>query len=298
MFRNRLTGKTTGFSLLLISLFSICMVLSGCGKPKLNSKWRDQGILIDGKFDDWQNDLSYYDEKTRINVGVINDDAYLYICLITRNHGLMEQLARSGFTVWFDPKCGTNKVLGIHFPSGSGMMPDNGKPPMDRGREEPGLSGEKGPEKPSEMFQEPWQEVEIIGPGKEEKYKTTVEAAEKYGINVKTGKEKGYFVYELKVPLFENEQYPYAISPNKDKLIGLGFEASGAIMPGGEMPRGRRGMSMPGGGMNFGEGGMGMPGPGGGGPGGGGPPGGRGEMSGEEKSFQLWMIVALAGGVK
>jgi len=277
----------------IISVF-ICFILlsvfiAGCGKPKLNSKLRDHEIIIDGKINDWQNDLSYYDEKTRVNVGVINDDTYLYICLITRNHGLMEQLARSGFTVWFDPNGANNKVLGILFPSGGGLIPENSMPPMGRGREDLGPLDKKGSERPSEMFQEPWQEIEIIGPGKEEKYKTTVEAAGKYGISVKMGNEKGYFIYELKVPLFENEQHPYAIGVNKNRLIGLGFETSGINK--GMMrrmgPPGGRGGGMPGGdgGMPFGGGGMGGP-------------GGGSEMPEEEKSFQLWLIVMLAGGAK
>ncbi|MFA5090005.1 MAG: hypothetical protein WC510_03075 [Candidatus Omnitrophota bacterium] len=284
--------------IIVFTIFALlCVFIIGCGKHKIESRWRDGEISIDGKSDEWKDSLAYYDENTRVNIGVMNDDTYLYVCLITRNHGLMEQLLRSGFTVWFDPKGGNNKVLGIHFPSGGGMMPDNGMPAMGRGREDLDPPDKKSPERPTEMFQEPWQEVEIIGPGEEERYKTTVEAAEKYGINVKIGKEKGYFVYELKVPLFENEQYPYAIRPNKDRLIGLGFETSGS---GGGMSGsgGRRGMGMPGGGMSFGGGGMGRP--GGGGPGGGGPPSGRGGMgmAEEEKSFQLWLIVVLAGGVK
>ncbi|MBI4982906.1 MAG: hypothetical protein HZC15_07250 [Candidatus Omnitrophica bacterium] len=275
-----------GRAVLFFTVFIfLCVFIVGCGKPKLASKWRDCEISIDGESDEWKDALAYYDENTRVNIGVMNDGTYLYICLITRNHGLMKQLTRSGFTVWFDPKGANSKVLGIRFPYGVGMR-DQGMSPIERGDSDMAPSDKKGPEEPLKMLREPWQEVEIIGPGKEERYKTTVEAAEKYGISVKLGKSKGYFVYELKVPLFESEQHPYAIGVNKNKLIGLGFET--AVMNKGMI----RGMGSPGGrggGMPGGSGGMPFGGGGMGGPGGGGD-----EMPEEEKSFQLWLIVMLS----
>ncbi|OGX24585.1 MAG: hypothetical protein A2Y03_10205 [Omnitrophica WOR_2 bacterium GWF2_38_59] len=48
--------------------------IAGCGKPTLYSKWRKHEVSIDGNFDDWQDDLTYCDEKTRVNLGVLNDD--------------------------------------------------------------------------------------------------------------------------------------------------------------------------------------------------------------------------------
>jgi hypothetical protein len=276
--------------LVLLSVF-----ISGCGKPKLYSKWRNRQITIDGKFEDWQNDIAYYDENTRVSIGVINDDTYLYICLITRNRGLMEQLMMSGFNVWFDPEGGSDKVFGIHFPLG---MQAKGMP-MEVGSGDSILSDKKDLKEHSEMFQESWQQIEIIGPGKEERYTALIEAIEKDGISVKMGSEKGYFVYELKVPLTESEQHPYYIGVNKNNLIGMGLEVS-AINKG--MPGG---VGMPGGG---GRGNMRMS---GGGPGGGGGmpgsedrgmPGGEGGMppsggiSIDEKEYQLWMAVMLSSG--
>lgn len=245
-----------------------CIFVAGCGKPELYSKWRNRQIAIDGKFEDWQNEIAYYDKNTRVSIGVINDDAYLYICLITRNRGLMEQLTRAGFSVWFDPDGGTAKVFGIHFPlgiQGKGM-------PMEKRSE-------------VNLFQESWQQIEIIGPGKEEKYTTSIEEIEKDGISVKLGMLRGYFIYELKVPLVENDQHPYYIGA-QNKLIGMGFETS---LINKEMPPG---MGMPG------RGGMrGAPGGGGGGM----PGGGMGGMPGgkpfdDENRFQLWMTVMLSSG--
>jgi len=269
-----------------------CIFIIGCGKPMLQSKWREREIVIDGKFNDWQNDMAYYDERTRVNVGFINDDTFLYICLITRNQGLAEQLMGSGFTVWLDPQGGSEKVFGIRFPFHRGMQ-DNNMPPRARGREDRMPADKKGSQEPPEVFQEPWQEIEIVGPGREERYATTIETTEKDGLTVKIGRSKGYFVYELKVPLIENEKHPYAIGVNKQGLIGIGFETSGiggGVERGMGLPgaggAGRGGMRTPGGGvggMPYSDDGMGFS-------------GGRGGMPEGQKNFQLWLIVMLSSG--
>ncbi len=262
-----------------------CILIVGCGKPKLESKWRIRQISIDGKFEDWQEDIVYYNAGTRISVGVVNDDTYLYVCLITRNRGFMEQLMRAGFTVWFDPEAGTDKVFGVHFPFG--MQGKN--MPMETGGGSLVPMDKKDLKEPAGIFQEPWQEIEIIGPGKEEKYTTSMEAIEKDGISVKIGSLKGYFTYELKVPLVESEQHAYYIGA-KSKIIGMGFETSvinsgiaGSMPRGGGMGGGTRisddNMPAAGGGRSM-PGGMGR-----------GMPGG-GVFNNE--GIQMWMTVILA----
>jgi hypothetical protein len=263
-------GNKSVFFILALLLMS-CLFAGGCGKPRLYSKWSNQDILVDGKFADWQYGLSYYCDSMRLSIGVANDDTYLYMCLITRSRGFAEKFMNSGFTVWFDPQGGSDKKFGIRFPSakyGEGM---------------PGGKGDdiQGPPRSSfpDIHQESWQEIEIIGPGKEEKYASSIEAVKKDGIDLKIGREKGYFVYELKVPLFENEKHPYYIGAEKNGSIGVGFEipASGrGMMPGMGMP----GRDMPPGGME-------RPGAG---------PGPGGGMGMSEDGFSLWTLVVLSSG--
>jgi len=255
-----------------------CIFIMGCGKPKLDSKWRDHEISIDGEQNDWQDAIAYYDEKTRVSVGIINDDTYLYVCLLSRNRSIMEQLMRQGLTVWFDPKGGADKVFGIHYPvrmQGHGM-------PMEEKGEDAMPPEQKGAGEMPGIFQGAEEEIEIIGPGKEERYTTSVKEAEKEGISVRIGKSKGYFVYELKVPLIENEQYGYAIGAKVHNPIGLGLETSGfnsRMMRRGSMPGGgREGRGMPGGGMPGGGRG-GMPG---------------GDMPAGNSGLKLWAIVSLS----
>jgi hypothetical protein len=269
--------KTGRLFVIFITFILSCIFIIGCGKPKLESKWRNRQISIDGNFEDWQNDIAYYNENTRISIGVVNDDTYLYVCLITRNRGFMEQLMRSGFSVWFDPEGGTDKVFGIHFPFGM----QGRDMPIKAENEDLVSPDEKNLKEHLDMFQDSWQQIEVIGPGKEEKYTTSIGAIEKDGISVQIGRLKGYFVYELKVPLVESEQHAYYIGV-KSRIIGIGFETSitSSGMPGG-MPRGG-GMRMSDDNMPAGRG-RGMP---------GGCMGGG--MPNDDKGIQMWMTVILA----
>ncbi|MFA5144462.1 MAG: hypothetical protein WC723_00420 [Candidatus Omnitrophota bacterium] len=111
------------FCLLPILLLFICLVLSGCGSGlELNSDWRLRQIAIDGKYTDWAGTGSYYNEKEKVLINLLNDNDYLYICLITRNRGIETKIMESGFTAWFDPGAGKNKVFGIRFPAGLKRM--------------------------------------------------------------------------------------------------------------------------------------------------------------------------------
>jgi len=120
--------------------------------------------------------------------------------------------------------------------------------------------------------------MEILGSGKEENLRISVIFAETQGINVKVGNPTGYLVYELKVPLTQNKQHPYAIGIDTSEIdtsksISIGFETPeldmemmGKRMDGGMRPRG-------------------------GIPGSRRPPSGRGRMP---ERFQLWATVKLA----
>jgi len=133
-----------------------------------------------------------------------------------------------------------------------------------------------------------WRQVEIIGPGKKEKYTASLAEIEKDGISAEIGSSQGYFIYELKVPLSESGEYPYYIGAASG-VISMGFEtsASASGMSGGRMPGGGPGggTRMPDRGMPA-AGGMGMP--------GGMREGPERDMPGSGENFNLWITVMLA----
>jgi hypothetical protein len=97
---------------------------AGCGKPELQSHWRDRDVTIDGVVGvegepdrEWTGSR-YALEDQNVAVGLLNDEEYLYISLETRDRRIGMQLIGMGFTVWFDPDGGDDRVLGVQFPLG------------------------------------------------------------------------------------------------------------------------------------------------------------------------------------
>jgi len=264
---SRLRGEP-GMKISVLFLFLSILFLASCGSVEIESQWRESEITIDGKLSDWQGRL-WEIENTGVSIGVLNDDENIYLCLAAVNPQAAGQVLRQGLIAWFDPKGGKDKVLGIHFPLGrelgefeGPMNPDTGVRDSQRGQ------------------RENLDEIEILGPGRDEKVKMRV--SELKGIEVSIEPSAGMLVYELKIPLKPGDQTPHAAGTEPGKIVGIGFDSS------------RPDMLMPGRGMG------GIPGGGGFGPGmRGGMPGGGGMarmgrgFRGQEP-LKLWLKVQLA----
>ncbi|MDH5468417.1 MAG: hypothetical protein OEY25_13450 [Candidatus Aminicenantes bacterium] len=240
-------------------LFLSIFFLVGCGLFEVDSKWRDRDIAIDGKSGDWLNAMLYFEEE-RISLGLLNDENFMYICMIVDDPFIRGQIVRQGFELWFNPKGGKKKIFGIRFPIGmleAEMPPEEMKTrrvPMKPSRDE------LDPERLNQVLRRQMDELEILGPGKDESMRMPVEKAK--GIEVKIEIASGMIVYELKVPLHLSDEFPFAIGAKAGDLIGVRLETP--KMDSGQMRRRMGGgMGMPGGGrggMDGGMGGMRMPG--------------------------------------
>ncbi len=261
------------FSGRLSALFSILLLLTfllvGCGNSKLelNSNWRDREITVDGKNADWLGAMLYFEEDN-ISVGLLNDENFFYICMIAEDQFIRTQVMRQGFTLWFDPDGGKEKTFGIKYPVG---MQESGLP---RGM----IRDEQSMERSSQALRRPTIELEILGPGKDEVKKMPIEEAK--GIDIHVEFSSGMLVYELKVPLIQSEQHPYAIGAEAGSSIGIGLETAKMERQDvrGEISGGR-GIGGPMGGMREGAGGRGMPG------------GRRPQM---RQPLKIWAVVQLA----
>ena len=101
--------------LLILSLALSMMI--GCSTLQLESTWKDRDITLDGKGGEWLG-AKYYFEDSAISVGLINDEQYLYVSMMTENPMIRAQIMRQGLIVWLDPEGGKNKTFGIKFPLG------------------------------------------------------------------------------------------------------------------------------------------------------------------------------------
>jgi len=97
---------------ILLNLLLILIIFVNCNNIELNSKWRDREISIDGMQFEWENALLNI-KNEKINLGLLNDDEYLYICLVPLDQDIIRQAMTQGFTVWFEPNGNPKKKLGI-----------------------------------------------------------------------------------------------------------------------------------------------------------------------------------------
>ncbi|HUL43601.1 MAG TPA: hypothetical protein VLY03_04520 [Bacteroidota bacterium] len=247
--------------LCILSITILPIIISGCGStPELQSSWNRNEIVVDGNGSDWKSNTYYLNEQ-HVTVGIRNDDSDLYVCLMSEESQFRRQLMGLGFTIWFQADGSDNK-LGIHYPIGFAAQGRSGQPPA---------GDENQPEGPDEMMQSALQQLEVLGPGKDDRQEfSTLQRIP--GITAKVGVGQGNVVYELKVALHKSTDSPYAIGAEKDKIklsmesgvpgerrSGGGYERGGN--EGGEPPEGGgggggfRGGGRRGGGMGRGGGG-------------------------------------------
>lgn len=182
---------------LVISSF---ILLSSCNEQtNLQSKWRDKDITIDAGDNEWQDCQLYTDPITRTNIGIYNDDAYVYICFSTMDVNLQKAIVRQGFVIWFNETGGKDMALGVRYPIGA--------------------SSGGGPEGNTYSVKE----LQILTSEKDAGNSFTVSAAALLDINVRIGTDQsGKLIYELKMPLNKTNKSPYAVVPSQLNRIGLG----------------------------------------------------------------------------
>jgi hypothetical protein len=257
--------------------------LVGCGGQELTSTWRDREVTIDGVDAEWENAVTYVEDKN-VAIGLLNDGEYLYICLASIDFQRVHQMIGSGLTVWFDPEGGKEKTLGINFPLGMQFSREDMRP------EKMSMSRESmpDPEELREMVEESAKEMVILGPEKGKSLRMLTHGSQE--IAVKLGYSGGKLVYELRVPLVQDPQHPNAIGAGASETIGVGLETAEFDMDMmRDRMRERKGGGMPPGGQGTPPGGMR-----GGGMRGGGMRGGRMPGGQRRERLELWTKVQLA----
>lgn len=263
----------------VLSTILLASLFAGCGTTMhLPSHWPAQQIVVDGKNTEW--DHTYLIDDNKLVIGFVNDSSFVYLLLATNDRPLAMSMMR-GLTVWFDAKGGDEQTFGIHYPMG-GML--------RREERSGGVGTDESAEEPTGRFGLPPTELEMLGPGKDDRHKMQI--METGGILARYNITVNSFVYELRVPFTEGDQYPFAIRSKVGSVIGLGLEAgqsrvqrrpaeNGEERGDRESGEGGEEGGIEGGGMRGGHGGRGGFGQ-----------GGTRETSGP---LDLWMRVQLVG---
>ena len=233
-----------------LSLFFIAL-LNGCSSDKeLVSNFAAQEVKIDGTTSGWENTLQYLSDNN-VAVGFKNDNKYLYVCLATNDLSKVFPMFRSGLIVWFESDKG--ETIGIKFPLHNTMDRESMPQPGERNDND-----NQGEFLHRMLAQQ--NELEVVDEDKH--LLTDMPAESKQGIEAKLGYNADRFIYELKVPL-RNNNFAYQISalpgenikvkfeteePDKSEFQGRGMrqpdDGMGTERPGGgfggERPRGER----------------------------------------------------------
>jgi hypothetical protein len=194
-------------------------------------------IVVDGDPADWTGALSYV-AKDQLFVGFVNDREDLFICLTKETGEKRPEAALAGLTVWFDPRGGSKKTLGIR------LARTEGRPDGEPGRR-PGQKPERqAKEEPAD--QEPTGDIEILGPNGDVLRRLSPQEAAEEGLEVKSGISGGSFVLEVSIPLIPSDRHHYVVAAGPDGIVGVGFIASRASQ-GGRPGERMGGVGMPGG---------------------------------------------------
>ena len=257
------TGKLNVLRVLVI--FMAATFLAGCDEAELQSQWPSKPISIDGADVEWPEDGQYFDEESKLLVTIMNDENNIYIRWLTRNPTTKMLVLQVGFTVWIDETGGTSKTFGVQFPLAQ---------PKQRGTINPDFKPRTEME---DILADSQYNLAILLNGLEGNRQTMpTTKAEELGIYPKLGLEKGYLVYELKMPL--------SAARDGRQIVGIGFETGSLERPSGQGSRG--------GGRGKG-GGRGGKGSGGGNKKMGGNRGNHG--GGSPEPIEMWAKVHLAG---
>ncbi len=217
---------------------AILVVITGCGPLKVDSVWRTSAPVIDGDLSDWPGGLVPL-QPAPVAVGLANDHEHLYLALTVHDRMLSRRIMMGGFTIWLDPQGGRKQRLGIRFPIGPWQGAGRSRQ-MD-------FDVDSGPR--WEQFALTLEQVEIVGPGKNE---TRVFPAEGGAVSAMINGSPDGLGYELKIPLRAGPDWPVDLLSNEDHQLSIGLES--ASFSQGKRPGGGRrgGMAPPGGGMGRG----------------------------------------------
>src|SRR3954469_13675135 len=106
------------FTVLVIILIASAAGVFAAKRQRIDSRWRDRDVVIDGDNGEWAGPLRPVEENHPVLTEVVNDGQFLYLVLSTNDATARRQIMRQGLTVWFDPAGGDRKHFGVKFPVG------------------------------------------------------------------------------------------------------------------------------------------------------------------------------------
>ncbi len=230
---------TSKISFVFLTLLILLLAISCSSSDTLISNWDNNNVLIDGSPEEWLKDLKY-DSENKIAYGFKNDNKFLYMCIVFDEPSKL-LLMRAGAIVWFEGEV-DSKTFGIKYPLRK--LSDNNNE-LNINRE---LLNKENPIERIQKYFKNQNELSIVN---NEKYPLGQFPIKmnKEGIQLQIGFYQESFVYELRIPLRNNNEYLYCIDTDAGESIVVKFETEemdfermenrGGMrpMPGGQRPQ-------------------------------------------------------------
>lgn len=108
-------------SVLSILFLSLLLGIAACTKYIYvsRSNYQEAKITVDGNPNEWPETLKYYDQKSKLQYAVTNDDHNLYICIKAAEDETQTKIFRSGIQIWIDTTGNNEHQVGVAFPLSS-----------------------------------------------------------------------------------------------------------------------------------------------------------------------------------
>ncbi len=261
-----------------MTAISAALLLLGCGGEKLESRWADKAIQVDGFAEEWDPASLTYFEDLNLSVGLCNDGDYLYALTRLADRMTTLQIHQFGVTFWLSPRGGKREDFGYKF---------TGNAPKDFGRLNfnPGEHPKQG-----DMMGNLPECGSLQASAVTERGETLYPSMSSEGPAAAFNRDKGVFTYEFRIPLIDCSGTPILSEDFKPDKFKLGIVIDAPDISGMRPPSGRRG------GGRGGAGGFGGGRPGGMGGGGrmSGSGGGKGPGGTMMEEIKLWVNVDLA----
>lgn len=221
--------------ILLVTFFYSC-----ASTKIITSETTDLDIKVDGNRNDWKDKIKYQ-EDGNYGLGVYNDGRNLKLAFITSNRITINKITKMGFTVWIEPKNGSDK-FGIKYP----IQETPNKNHL-------GNINDHRVEDPSNRINEfllGKQEFMIVNGKDFPLYSYPI--ASNVGYKLKMHYNTGQLIYELNIPLEESTGAPIILDAAKGEEVEITFvtnELNRDEMPGRSEIGGREGRGNKGSGM-------------------------------------------------
>jgi len=193
---------------------------AGCRRVERICPWRDREIVIDGENSEWKHGLVHFDDRAHAAIAMYNDDRFLYLCLSTKDRITRMQTALRGITLWFDPEGGTQQAIGLRYPPGSETDGDDDAVARILAGREPRSAEDSTSVNDSFLNEASLENMEISGPGEENRRTVPIDEARKLGIEICMKENGAVMIYELKLPL---EFCGVRTGENGDSFSALGM---------------------------------------------------------------------------